>query len=615
MSSFLRSTLLTSLLSTILVVAPGATANTTFVSGPWSLSQHGTTGVAAMQLAIVSETKAIIYDKAPLQVEHNPLVGFNGTLAWAAEYDITTDAVRALNPKSNSFCAAGAFLSNGTLVDTGKSIYGAMRHAGDVSGLQGIRLFTPCDDGTCDIFENPSRVRLTSSRWYPSASRLDDGSIIIMGGQFGGGYINSASLNNPSYEFYPPKNINGHNGTQIPSQFLIDSLNANQFPLIIGLPDGTLFIVANTLSMIFNWRTNTETRLPGIPNGVRVTSPFSAGAVLLPLSPANGYTPEVLICGGSTISDSVSSSTISTQTPATTQCARIVLNAAGIAAGWEVETMPSTRVMPNSILLPDGRVLFVNGAHTGAAGYGNYMGLIGQSNADNPAFQGFYYDPNAPAGSRFSQTDLPTSNIARMYHSIATMTPNGTIMLAGSNPNLDVTTVKYATEYRVEWLSPSYLNLPRPTYSGLPSTINYGTTFTLSITLPSSSASATVALMDFGFSTHGVQMGQRLVQLVATLATNHTSLTIQAPPNATIYPPGPAFLFVLTDAGVPSFAHKTIIGTGASPPVDLGAIANMLAVTGGPKAAALAQPLLPLTGEGSAGEGSNVPTAPIPAPP
>jgi hypothetical protein len=37
------------------------------------------------------------------------------------------------------------------------------------------------------------------------------------------------------------------------------------------LPDGTLFIAANNQCMIFNWRTNVETRLPGIPNGVRVT--------------------------------------------------------------------------------------------------------------------------------------------------------------------------------------------------------------------------------------------------------------------------------------------------------------------------------------------------------
>jgi hypothetical protein len=80
--------------------------------------------------------------------------------------------------------------------------------------------------------------------------------------------------------------------------------------------------------------------------------------------------------------------------------------------------------------------------------------------------------------------------------------------------------------------------------------------------------------MDLGFSTHAAQMSQRLVHLVATLSSDRKSLTIQAPPNAKLYPPGPAFLYVLTNAGVPSFGHKTIIGTGASPPVDQGAIAK-----------------------------------------
>jgi hypothetical protein len=85
-------------------------------------------------------------------------------------------------------------------------------------------------------------------------------------------YINSASTNNPSYEFYPPKSINGHNGTQIASKFLVDTLNGNLFPHIYVLPDTTLLVVANQGAMTLNWRTDTERRLPNIPNGVRVTS-------------------------------------------------------------------------------------------------------------------------------------------------------------------------------------------------------------------------------------------------------------------------------------------------------------------------------------------------------
>jgi hypothetical protein len=108
-----------------------------------------TTGVSAMQLAVVGPTKAIIFDKVwasddrissllteSCQVEHNPLKRPNGKLAWAVElveandhdppyltsglrWDFVSNTARPLNPITNTFCAAGAHLSNGTFVNTG----------------------------------------------------------------------------------------------------------------------------------------------------------------------------------------------------------------------------------------------------------------------------------------------------------------------------------------------------------------------------------------------------------------------------------------------------------------------------------------------------------------
>ncbi|KAJ7247284.1 glyoxal oxidase N-terminus-domain-containing protein [Mycena rebaudengoi] len=587
-------------------------ARASVAQATWSLVQKGTTGVSAMQLAVVSETKAVIYDK----VEHNPLT-VNGHVAWAVELDLNTQQVRALNPLSNTWCATGSFISNGTLVNSG----GNPIVTTGANGLQAVRLFTPCTTGTCDVFESPKRVRLTSPRWYPSSVRIEDGSIIIFGGSKSGSdsFINSAGINNPSYEFYPPKNINGFNGLQIPSQFLIDTLNGNHFPNLVALPDGTIFVSANQAAIILNWRTNTEKRLPAIPNGVRISSPFSAGHVLLPLSPANNYTPEIMICGGTTVSDKVSSSSLSSQTPASNQCIRMVLSTAGIAAGWQVERMPQARIMVDMILLPDGRVMLVNGAQTGVAGYGNVGNQVGHSNADNPAFTPVIYDPLAPAGSRFSSAGLVASPIPRMYHSTASLTPNGTVMLAGSNPNDDVSTAKYQTEYRqvslagrlLEFYSPPYMKVPRPSYTGLPATINYGSTFNLAVTLPANTASVTVSLMDLGFATHGVHMDQRLVKLVCILSLDKRTLTVIAPPNNRVYPPGPAFLYVVTNTGVPSFGHKTLVGTGTSPPVDQAAIDNMLAKTTGPSGNGIPafQAMAP-----AEGGGSHVATAVIPAP-
>lgn len=81
-------------------------------------------------------------------------------------------------------------------------------------------------------------------------------------------------------------------------------------------------------------------------------------------------------------------------------------------------------------------------------------------------------------------------------------------------------------------------------------------------------------LIDLGFLTHAVHMDQRLVILAATLSEDLTTVTVTGPPGGSVYPPGPAYLYVVTAAGVPSFGHRTLVGTGSSPPVDEGAIAK-----------------------------------------
>lgn len=62
---------------------------------------------------------------------------------------------------------------------------------------------------------------------------------------------------------------------------------------------------------------------------------------------------------------------------------------------------------------------------------------INQSYAQDPVMRPTIYNHSAPAGSRF-QTDLPESTIQRMYHSSATLLPDGSVFIAGSNPNADV---------------------------------------------------------------------------------------------------------------------------------------------------------------------------------
>ncbi|KAG9226218.1 hypothetical protein CCMSSC00406_0005129 [Pleurotus cornucopiae] len=550
----------------------------TSVTAAWRLTQKGSTGVEAMQIAVVSSEHAIIIDK----VEHNPLA-INGHPAWAALYNLKTHSVRPLAMDSNSFCAGGSYLSNGTLINVGgnpvvEDRVGAASF-GDLNGLQSIRLFGPCNSGSsgeCTFYENHDALHMASPRWYNTVTRLTDGSAIIVGGSKKGGWINNATVNNPTVEFYPPKNIHGYLGLPIPLPFLQRTLYSNLFPIVFLLPDGTLFIAANRDAMIYDWKTNSERALPQLPNGVRVTYPMTGAGQLLPLDPDTNYAPEILICGGSTINDRLAGYELSALTAASSQCSRMVLTDEGISKGWQVEHMPEGRVMPDIVTLPTGQLLIVNGAGSGISGYGNVQHQVGQSNAGNPRFTPVLYDPRAPKGERFSTEGLPTSDIPRLYHSVATLTPDGSVMIAGSNPNLDRSEMKYGTEYRVEWLNPPYMAKERPTISPkYTKNIHYGQTFDLHISIPSNSDAETVkfVLMDLGFITHSVHANSRLVYLTHQLSTVN-SFVVSGPKDEGIYPPGPAWLAVVV-GGVPSQLVEVMVGDGRSPPVDEAAIANV----------------------------------------
>lgn len=70
--------------------------------------------------------------------------------------------------------------------------------------------------------------------------------------------------------------------------------------------------------------------------------------------------------------------------------------------------------------------------------------------------------PEAPRGKRFSRAGLSASRNERLYHSTAILLPDGSLLISGSNPNKDVTTVKWGTSYVVERWYPSWYSSVRP---------------------------------------------------------------------------------------------------------------------------------------------------------
>ncbi|GAA5864750.1 hypothetical protein JCM3774_006060 [Rhodotorula dairenensis] len=535
-----------------------------------TIDRAGWSGVSAMQCTLVDDDNIVIYDKA----QNNALKGKNGKSAWGAVYRISTGSYRALNLETNSFCAGGGWIGNGTLVSVGGNPPQGYINDGAKDGIAAIRFYTPCSNDNCDVYENRSRIRLTSPRWYPSTVRLTDGSLLIVGGMIAGGYNNAPSTDNPTMEFFPPKG----DGLQFYSSFLHDALNSNLFPIVWLLPNGHVFMAANQIAMLYDPVNNIERRITSLPNGVTITYPGSAASALLPLTKANSYQPEVLFCGGTTANLDISPAQLSATYPASKQCSRMVLTAEGIKKGWQIEQMPMGRIMSDALLTPDGKVIIVNGASQGIAGYGNVRDEIGASNAREPVKQPLLYDPDGVVGKRISK-NAPLQKFERLYHSTATVIPDGRIWISGSNPNDGVTTVTYKTHYEVEMLSPPYMEMPRPSFSGQPSNILYDKTYSLKISLPKGTKKVQAALLDVGYSTHGVHMSQRWVELDATL-NSQTKLTIRGPKTTGLYPPGPAWLVVLADT-VPSVTKKVMVGPGASPPVSQSAIRNMLARTSG----------------------------------
>ncbi|SCZ98627.1 BZ3500_MvSof-1268-A1-R1_Chr7-1g09222 [Microbotryum saponariae] len=544
---------------------------------------------AGSNLGIGATMMNYFYDKA----ENNP-GQVKGHSAWGEVYTISSGASRYLNLQTNSavieltaapikshrFCAGGGWLSNGTLVSIGGN---GVQSSNTFSqnGVNAIRLFTPCQvGGSCDVQEWPNKLRLTSKRWYPSTSRLQDGSIIIIGGTRSGGFNNKAS------KYFPPKG----NGLSIPFKFLSDALNSNLFPVTFLLPQtGYLFIAANKLATIYDWKNNREYRLPSMPNGVAITYPASAAGALLPLSIANKYASEVLLCGGTTANIDGNPTALSSNTATSKQCARILISGTGSSRGWQVEQMPEARIMGSAILTPDAKgkydnraksvlVLLVNGAQTGVAGYGNVANRIGASNAGNPAYRPTLYDPVAPAGSRFS-TNFPSSKSERLYHSTASLVADGRIIIAGSNPNDRVSTKSYMTRFNTEYLSPPYMSLPRPVLRSVPSSVNYGASYTIRFSRISKTSTIRMVVNDIGYSTHGVHMNQRWLELPVTSIQNDR-LTFTGPIDTTYYPPGYGWLWVLED-DVPSQGKRVMVGTGASPPSTKSASANLLSMTSG----------------------------------
>ena len=125
--------------------------------------------------------------------------------------------------------------------------------------------------------------------------------------------------------------------------------------------------------------------------------------------------------------------------------------------------------------------------------------------------------------------------------------PDGRVLNAGSGDGAGL-----PAERNAELYSPPYLFLgARPTITKSPAVVRYTNAFR--VVTPNASGIAKVSLIRLGSVTHAFDMNQRYQALGFT--KDATGLTVTAPVDRRLTPPGHYMLFILNEAGVPSIAR------------------------------------------------------------
>jgi hypothetical protein len=452
-------------------------------------------------------------------------------------------------PSTNAFCSGQAFLAHGWLLVAGGTVrrpQPGTGHVHDVAlhwdGERACWVYRPDLKRWLrvkDLNFQPNSTSKGGGRWYPMLVALGNGDVFAVGGHpsetddygplIGGGGLRH---NNNTPERYSPV---ADTWTLMTSTITApNAVVADAYPRFRLLPNGLLFCVTEGIGAkrIFDpvagqW-TGPDVDTGALPGMYRRGSETTS--VLLPLLPPS-FPPRMLAMN----SPDPTSFLIDVDATPTWQAAPM---RQGSAAGKQ-------RNNACAVLLPTGQVLLSGGT-------------IPQGPPSIPVKEPELYTPDIDwntgqfTGPGSWTTIVEPATIPRGYHSVALLLPDGRVWTAGTTEDWSGL---QAAEKRVELFSPWYVGLPRPRIVSLATSrpsmyrrtegLAYGQTFSVEV----AGTIARVSLMRCGSVTHGYDSDQRYVGL--TFSQQGDRLTVTAPPNGAIAPPGYYMLWIVDTAGVP----------------------------------------------------------------
>jgi hypothetical protein len=427
----------------------------------------------AVNLTLLKTSKVLLYDDGS-----SPTV-----------WDYVNNMFTSVPTSADLFCSGQTALADGRIL-----VVGGYGGSGTNLGIPNAEIFDPSNNSWSVI------PKMSYARWYPTATPLSDGRVIVMGG-----WQTSEHTNAGIPEIYDPSTNTWTKLTNANNPF-------ETYPFVYMLPDGRLVHVNGseypTVTDILNLNTQSWSTVdPNITDG-------GSAAMYLP--------NKIMKAGSATDSQNSGPSANTT----------FVLDMTQASPAWQqTPSMVYPRSFLNLTTLPDGTVLATGGEADKDGG-----------NISNAVYAAELWSPTTLTWATMSSMHTP-----REYHATALLLPDARVLVSGMGADFG----NVPNEMNAEFYSPPYLfKGARPTITQVPAQIAYGQDFF--VQTPDGATISSAVLIRTGAATHFFDQSTRFVPVSFQQASG--GLTVTAPANGTAAPPGYYMLFILNSNGVPSVA-------------------------------------------------------------